>query len=138
MLFRSTRGKDIVAALGKVAGANAGFVSRGDKSGTHAAELRFWKIANLDNAKGSGYRECGCGMGPALNTASGMDAYIMSDRGTWLAFKNRATLKILSEGDVKLFNQYGVMLANPQRHPHVKREFGMAFVNWIKIGRAHV
>jgi tungstate transport system substrate-binding protein len=125
--------KDVGEALKRIAAKEAPFVSRGDNSGTHAAEKRLWQQAGLQPwaDKKPWYRETGSGMGPALNTASGMDAYIMSDRGTWLAFKNRATLKILSEGDVKLFNQYGVMLANPQRHPHVKREFGMAFVNWI-------
>ncbi len=126
-----TRGKDIVAALGKVAGANAGFVSRGDKSGTHAAELRFWKIANLDNAKGSGYRECGCGMGPALNIAASQGAYVLTDRGTWLNFKNRADLVVLVEGDQRLFNQYGVMVVNPAKHPHVKQAEAQKFVDWV-------
>ena len=126
-----TRGKDIVAALGKVATANAAFVSRGDKSGTHAAELRFWKMANLDAAKGGGYRECGCGMGPALNIAASQGAYVLADRGTWLNFKNRADLAVLVEGDQRLFNQYGVMLVNPIKHPHVKKDMGQAFVDWL-------
>ena len=126
-----TRGKDIVAALGKVAGANAAFVSRGDKSGTHAAELRFWKMANLDAAKGSGYRECGCGMGPALNIAASQGAYVLADRGTWLNFKNRADLTVLVEGDQRLFNQYGVMVVNPAKHPHVKQAEAQKFVDWV-------
>ena len=126
-----TRGKDIVAALGKVAASNAAFVSRGDKSGTHAAELRFWKIANLDNAKGSGYRECGCGMGSALNIAASQGAYVLADRGTWLNFKNRADLTVLVEGDQRLFNQYGVMVVNPAKHPHVKQVEAQKFVDWV-------
>ena len=126
-----TRGKDIVAALGKVASANAAFVSRGDKSGTHAAELRFWKMANLEVAKGGGYRECGCGMGPALNIAASQGAYVLADRGTWLNFKNRADLAVLVEGDQRLFNQYGVMVVNPAKHPHVKLAEAQKFVDWV-------
>ena len=126
-----TSGKDIVAALGKVAAANAAFVSRGDKSGTHAAELRFWKMANLDSAKGGGYRECGCGMGPALNIAASQGAYVLADRGTWLNFKNRADLVVLVEGDQRLFNQYGVMVVNPAKHPHVKQADAQKFVDWV-------
>ena len=126
-----TRGQDIVAALGKLAAANAPFVSRGDKSGTHAAELRFWKMANLDSAKGSGYRECGCGMGPALNIAASQGAYVLTDRGTWLNFKNRADLAILVEGDRRLFNQYGVMVVNPAKHPQVKLADAQKFVDWL-------
>uniref|UniRef100_UPI00333F87EE substrate-binding domain-containing protein n=1 Tax=Limnohabitans sp. TaxID=1907725 RepID=UPI00333F87EE len=125
-----TRGKDIVAALQKVANTQAGFVSRGDKSGTHAAELRFWKQAGLDN-KGAGYKECGCGMGPALNIASSTGAYAMTDRGTWLNFKNRQDLQILVEGDKSLFNQYGVMVVNPAKHPHVKADLAQKFVDWV-------
>jgi len=125
------RGKDIVAALGKVAAANAPFISRGDKSGTHAAELRFWKIANLGTSKGGGYRECGCGMGPALNIAASQGAYVLADRGTWLNFKNRADLTVLVEGDQRLFNQYGVMVVNPAKHPHVKQEQAQKFVDWV-------
>lgn len=125
-----TRGKDIVAALQKVANTQAGFVSRGDKSGTHAAELRFWKQAGLDN-KGVGYKECGCGMGPALNIASSTGAYAMTDRGTWLNFKNRQDLQILVEGDKSLFNQYGVMVVNPAKHPHVKADLAQKFVDWV-------
>jgi len=125
--------KDTVDALKKIAAAKAPFASRGDKSGTHAAELRFWKAADIDVAagKGSWYRETGSGMGPTLNTAAGMNAYSLTDRGTWLSFKNRQTLVIAVEGDRKLFNQYGVMLVNPARHAHVKKELGMAFVGWI-------
>jgi tungstate transport system substrate-binding protein len=125
--------RDVTEALKRIADKEAPFVSRGDNSGTHAAEKRLWQMAALQPwaDQKSWYRETGSGMGPALNTASGMDAYILSDRGTWLAFKNRATLKILSEGDVRLFNQYGVMLVNPARHAHVKRDLGMEFVTWI-------
>jgi len=125
-----TRGKDIVSALQKVANTQAGFVSRGDKSGTHAAELRFWKQAGLDN-KGSGYKECGCGMGPALNIASSTGAYALTDRGTWLNFKNRQDLQVLVEGDKSLFNQYGVMVVNPAKHPHVKADLAQKFVDWV-------
>jgi len=124
------RGKDIVFALQKVASSQAGFVSRGDKSGTHAAELRYWKLAGLDQ-KGSGYKECGCGMGPALNMGSSMGAYVLTDRGTWLNFKNRQDLQILVEGDNRLFNQYGVMVVNPAKHPHVKADLAQKFVDWV-------
>ncbi|WP_416401881.1 extracellular solute-binding protein [Alicycliphilus denitrificans] len=124
------RGNDIVAALRKIAAANAEFISRGDKSGTHAAELRYWKIASPD-AKGSGYKECGCGMGPALNIAAASGAYVLSDRGTWLNFKNRDNLAVLVEGDKRLFNQYGVMVVNPAKHPHVKQAEAQKFVDWV-------
>lgn len=127
----ATRGKDIVAAMAKLAASNAPFVSRGDKSGTHAAELRFWKTANLENSKGSGYRECGCGMGPALNIAASQGAYVLADRGTWLNFRNRADLAILVEGDQRLFNQYGVMVVNPAKHPQVKLADAQKFVDWV-------
>ena len=127
----ATKGSDIVAALKKVATANAPFVSRGDKSGTHAAELRFWKMTDTDANKGSGYKECGCGMGPALNIAASSGAYVLADRGTWLNFKNRADLAVLVEGDTRLFNQYGVMVVNPARHPHVKSQDAQKFVDWI-------
>ena len=127
----ATKGKDIVAALAKLASANAAFVSRGDKSGTHAAELRFWKMANLEANKGSAYRECGCGMGPALNMAASQGAYVLADRGTWLNFKNRADLAVLVEGDQRLFNQYGVMVVNPSKHPHVKQTEAQKFVDWV-------
>jgi tungstate transport system substrate-binding protein len=125
--------KDTVASLQKIAAAKAPFASRGDKSGTHAAELRFWKAAGVDLAagKGSWYRETGSGMGPTLNTAAAMNAYSLTDRGTWLSFKNRQNLVIAVEGDQKLFNQYGVMLVNPEKHTHVKKDLGMAFVDWI-------
>lgn len=126
-----TAGKDIVAALKKVAAANAPFISRGDKSGTHAAELRFWKMADAEAAKGSGYKECGCGMGPALNIGSGSNAYVLTDRGTWLNFKNRGELVVLVEGDQRLFNQYGVMLVSAARHPQVKTAEGQKFVDWV-------
>jgi tungstate transport system substrate-binding protein len=125
-----TKGKDIIEALKKVAAANSNFISRGDKSGTHAAELRYWKSASTDN-KGAGYKECGCGMGPALNMASSLGAYVLADRGTWLSFKNRADLTILVEGDNRLFNQYGVMLVNPAKHPQTKVVEGQRFVDWV-------
>jgi tungstate transport system substrate-binding protein len=126
-------GKDITAALRKVEGARVPFVSRGDRSGTHAAELRLWKEAGIDIAvqKGPWYRETGSGMGPALNAASAMNAYILADRGTWLSFKNRGDLAVVVEGDKRLFNQYGVMLVNPAKHPHVERELGQAFADWV-------
>ncbi|MDT3672420.1 MAG: substrate-binding domain-containing protein [Aromatoleum sp.] len=126
-------GHDIVAALQKIESAKAPFVSRGDKSGTHAAELRLWKLANvdIDQAKGPWYRDSGSGMGPALNMAASLGAYILADRGTWLSFKNRQELAILVEGDRRLFNQYGVILVNPERHPHVKREAGQRFIDWL-------
>ena len=125
------RGNDIVEALRRVAATSAMFISRGDKSGTHAAELRFWKLAVLEGATGGGYKACGCGMGPALNMASGMGAYVLADRGTWLNFSNRGDLVVLVEGDKRLFNQYGVMLVNPVKHPQVKLVEGQKFVNWI-------
>ena len=126
-------GKDVADALRKIAAAKAPFVSRGDKSGTHAAELRLWKEAGVDiaTAKGSWYREIGQGMGPALNMASSSNAYLLSDRGTWLSFKNRGELAILTEGDKRLFNQYGVMLVNPDKHPDVKAKDGQAFIDWL-------
>jgi tungstate transport system substrate-binding protein len=126
-------GADTVAALKKIFEKKAPFASRGDKSGTHAAELRLWQMAGLDPAAGKGtwYRETGSGMGPTLNTASAMNAYAITDRGTWLPFKNRGDLTILVEGDKRLFNQYGVMLVNPARHPHVKQKEGMAFIDWL-------
>jgi tungstate transport system substrate-binding protein len=125
--------KDILAALTKVQTAAAPFVSRGDKSGTHIAELDLWKAAgvDIDKAKRPWYRDTGQGMGPALNTASSMNAYILTDRGTWLSFKNRGDLVILVEGDKRLFNQYGVMLVNPEKHPTVKKELGQMFVDWV-------
>jgi tungstate transport system substrate-binding protein len=127
------RGKDVTAALAKLASGSNSFISRGDKSGTHAAELRYWKAANVDiaTAKPAGYKECGCGMGPALNIASSTGAYVLADRGTWLNFKNRADLAILVEGDKRLFNQYGVMVVNPAKHPHVKKDMAQAFADWV-------
>ena len=123
-------GKEIMNALKNLAAANASFISRGDKSGTHAAELRYWKNANLEN-KGTGYKECGCGMGPALNIASSTDSYVLADRGTWLSFKNRGSMKILVEGDSRLFNQYGVIAVNPAKHPHVKVDVAQKFIDWV-------
>ncbi|MEI8324704.1 MAG: substrate-binding domain-containing protein [Betaproteobacteria bacterium] len=125
------KGRDIVLALNKLASVNAGFISRGDQSGTNAAELRFWKLAGLESAKGSGYQACGCGMGPALNIAASSDAYVLADRGTWLNFKNRAKLTVLVEGDGRLFNQYGVMVVNPVRHAHVNAADAQKFVDWV-------
>ena len=124
-------GNDVVEALKKLAATNGPFISRGDKSGTHAAELRFWKMADLADKQGAGYKACGCGMGPALNMASSTGAYVLSDRGTWLNFKNRGDLKVLVQGDQRLFNQYGVMLVNPAKHPHVKAADGQKFVDWV-------
>jgi tungstate transport system substrate-binding protein len=125
------RGPDIVAALKQLANANSGFVSRGDKSGTHAAELRFWKMAGVMPVPSSAYRACGCGMGQALNIAASTGAYLLADRGTWLSFKNRADLTVLVEGDTRLFNQYGVMVVNPAKHPHVKTTEAQKFVDWV-------
>jgi tungstate transport system substrate-binding protein len=124
---------DIAAALRRIAAARAPFVSRGDRSGTHAAELRLWQDAGIDPLPGRGawYREIGQGMGPALNTAAAQNAHILADRSSWLAFRNRQHLRILVEGDRRLFNQYGVMLVSPQRHPHVKAADGLRFVDWI-------
>ena len=132
-LAKISGGKDILAAYKKIAEAKAPFTSRGDKSGTHAAELRLWKESGVDpqSGKGTWYRETGSGMGPTLNTASAMNAYAFTDRGTWLSFKNRGELAIVVEGDQRLFNQYGVMLVNPLKHTHVKKEFGQAFVDWL-------
>jgi len=126
-----TRGKDIGSALQKIAAANAPFISRGDKSGTHAAELRYWTQLGLADKKGSGYKECGCGMGPALNIGSSANGYVLTDRGTWLNFKNRGDLVVLVEGDTKLFNQYGVMVVNPARYPQLKSADAQKFVDWI-------
>jgi tungstate transport system substrate-binding protein len=125
--------KDVVAAFQRIRAARAPFVSRGDRSGTHFAELEIWKMAGIDIAaeKGPWYRDTGQGMGPALNTASALNAYILADRGTWLAFKNRGELAIAVEGDKRLYNQYGVMLVNPARHPNVKKETGQAFIDWL-------
>ena len=127
------RGNSIAAALKKLATSDAPFISRGDRSGTHAAELRLWKLAgvDIDARKPAGYKPCGCGMGPALNIAASANAYVLSDRGTWLAFKNRGDLTILVEGDKSMFNQYGVMVVNPAKFPHVKQALAQAFVDWV-------
>ena len=128
------KGKDIVAGLKAIKAKGAPFVSRGDRSGTHAAELSLWKTAGIDIAgadKGPWYKEIGQGMGAALNTASASNSYVLADRGTWLSFKNRGDLDIVVEGDDKLFNQYGVILVNPAKHAHVKKDFGQAFVDWL-------
>lgn len=125
------RGSDILGALKKIAASDAPFVSRGDRSGTHAAELRFWKDAGIETDRGSGYKECGCGMGPALNMAASMGAHVLADRGTWLSFRNRAGLALLVEGDERLFNQYGVIVVDPERHPHVKAVEAQRFVDWL-------
>jgi tungstate transport system substrate-binding protein len=125
-------GKDIQVAFQKISTIQAPFVSRGDKSGTHAAELRYWKGAGIAIAPSSSwYKETGSGMGPALNTASAMNAYVLADRATWLSFKNRGDLTILVQGDPKLFNQYGVMLVNPAKFPHVKKAEGQVFIDWL-------
>ena len=129
----ATQGADVAAALAKLAASNEAFLSRGDKSGTHAAELRYWKATGIDPAAGKapGYKECGCGMGQALNIAASTNAYVLTDRGTWLSFKNRADLAVLVEGDTRLFNQYGVIVVNPARHPHVRTELAQAFADWV-------
>jgi tungstate transport system substrate-binding protein len=129
-----TTGKDIVAGLKAIKGKRSPFISRGDRSGTHAAELSLWKAADIDIAgadKGPWYKEIGQGMGAALNTASASNSYVLTDRGTWLSFRNRGDLDIVVEGDNKLFNQYGVILVNPAKHAHVKKDFGQAFIDWL-------
>jgi tungstate transport system substrate-binding protein len=125
--------KDILAAFKTIAAKKAPFVSRGDRSGTNQAELKLWKEAGIDiaTAKGPWYRDIGQGMGAALNTAGAMNAYVLSDRGTWISFKNRGDLVIAVEGDKKLFNQYGVILVNPEKHPNVKKDLGQAFIDWL-------
>ena len=126
-------GNNVAWALRKIQAREAPFVSRGDRSGTHMAELDLWKASGIDleKVRGAWYRDTGQGMGPALNTAASMNAYLLADRGTWLAFKNRGDLAILVEGDKRLFNQYGVMLVNPDKHPSVKKELGQAFIDWL-------
>jgi len=126
-------GRNIAAALSKIARSGAAFVSRGDKSGTHAAELRFWKVAGVDlaSAKSAGYKDCGCGMGPSLNMGSASNAYVLTDRGTWLNFKNRGELKVLVEGDRTLLNPYGVMVVDAAKHPHVKSALAQTFADWV-------
>ncbi len=127
------RGNSIAPALKRLAESGTSFVSRGDKSGTHSAELRQWKLAgvDIDAAKPANYKECGCGMGPALNIAASTNAYVLADRGTWLNFKNRGELGILVEGDKQLFNQYGVIVVNPAKHQHVKKDFAQSFADWV-------
>jgi tungstate transport system substrate-binding protein len=127
------KGKDIETALKAIQAMTAPFVSRGDRSGTHSAELALWKQAGIDIAatKGPWYREIGQGMGAALNTAAAINAYVLADRGTWISFRNRGDLEIVVEGDRRLFNQYGVMLVNPEKHPAVKKELGQAFIDWL-------
>jgi tungstate transport system substrate-binding protein len=129
------KGRDIVAGLTKIKAKGASFISRGDRSGTHAAELKFWKIAQVDitnkKIKGSWYKAVGQDMGAALNTAAASNSYVLADRGTWLSFKNRGDLEILVEGDQRLFNQYGVILVNPAQHRRVKQELGQAFIDWL-------
>src|SRR5262245_320804 len=124
---------DIAAALNAIKAKGLPFISRGDKSGTHQAELQLWTLAGIDinAAKGPWYKEIGQGMGAALNTAAASNAYVLADRGTWLSFKNRGDLAIVVEGDKRLFNQYGVMLVNPLKHAHVKKEYGQAFIDWL-------
>jgi tungstate transport system substrate-binding protein len=133
------KGNDIVAALKKIADANAPFVSRGDKSGTDAAERRLWTQTGVADAgqpvpndkKGGGYKECGCGMGPALNIAASSGSYVLADRGTWLSFKNRADLAVVVEGDKRLFNQYGVMVVSPTKFPNLNSTDAQKFVDWV-------
>ena len=124
---------------GRCAQSQAAFVSRGDKSGTHAAELRYWAMAGTASM-GAGYKACGCGMGPALNMASSMGAYVLADRGTWLSFKNRADLAVLVQGDERLFNPYGVIAVNPAKHPHVKVKEAQRFIDWVTspAGQANI
>jgi len=122
---------DMAAALKRIAAGSTPFVSRGDKSGTHAAELRFWKDAGIDPKAFKEYKEAGAGMGPTLNMAAAMNGYTLADRGTWLSFKNRQELEIVLAGDKRLFNPYGVMLVNPAKHPHVKKVAGQKFIDWL-------
>lgn len=125
------RGRDIAAALQTLGQQSALFISRGDKSGTHAAELRYWSISGQGAPRGAGYRECGCGMGPALNMAVALGAYVLSDRGTWLSHRQKNGLSLLVEGDPRLFNPYGVIVVHPSRHPHVKQALAQQFVDWL-------
>ena len=125
--------KDVLDALRRIRSSASPFVSRGDRSGTHMAEIELWKMAGIgiEKERGPWYRDTGQGMGPALNTASSMNGYILADRGTWISFKNRGDLAILVDGDKRLFNQYGVILVNPEKHQHVKKKMGQAFINWV-------
>jgi tungstate transport system substrate-binding protein len=125
--------KDVAKALEVIRDKQADFISRGDRSGTHTAEINLWKGSgvDIDKEKGSWYKSVGQGMGAALNTANASNAYVLSDRGTWLSFKNKGDLQILVEGDKRLFNQYGVMLVNPAKHPNVKKDLGQQFIDWL-------
>jgi tungstate transport system substrate-binding protein len=125
------KGQNVLQALQKLQAGNGAFISRGDKSGTHAAELRYWALAGVGVPAYAAYKSCGCGMGPALNMAASLGAYVLADRATWLAFKNRADLAVLVEGDQRLFNQYGVLVVNPAKHPHVKVAEAQKFADWI-------
>ena len=125
------KGQNVLQALQKLQAGNGAFISRGDKSGTHAAELRYWALAGVGVPAYAAYKSCGCGMGPALNMAASLGAYVLADRATWLAFKNRADLAVLVEGDQRLFNQYGVLVVNPARHPHVKVAEAQKFADWV-------
>nr|WP_231741558.1 substrate-binding domain-containing protein [Paucibacter sp. KCTC 42545] len=129
------RGRDVLQALAKLPGASAqSFVSRGDKSGTHAAELRLWQVINVEPVQSLAqrYRQCGCGMGPALNMAAALNAHVLADRGTWAAFtKNRGDLAVLVEGDARLYNPYGVIVVNPAKHPHIKLKEAQALADWL-------
>jgi tungstate transport system substrate-binding protein len=125
------KGQNVLQALQKLQAGNGAFISRGDKSGTHAAELRYWALAGVGVPAYAAYKSCGCGMGPALNMAASLGAYVLADRATWLAFKNRADLAVLVEGDQRLFNQYGVLVVNPVKHPHVKVAEAQKFADWI-------
>jgi tungstate transport system substrate-binding protein len=125
------KGQNVLQALQKLQAGNGTFISRGDKSGTHAAELRYWALAGVGVPAYAAYKSCGCGMGPALNMAASLSAYVLADRATWLAFKNRADLAVLVEGDQKLFNQYGVLVVNPAKHPHVKVAEAQKFADWV-------
>ena len=127
----AARGRDIGQALRKIDALNANFLSRGDKSGTHSAELRYWMAAGVAAPAFAGYKACGCGMGPALNMAASLGAYTLADRASWLSFKNRAGLAVLVEGDERLFNQYGVLVVNPARHPHTRAADGQKFADWL-------
>ena len=125
------KGQNVLQALQKLQAGNGAFISRGDKSGTHAAELRYWALAGVGVPAYAAYKSCGCGMGPALNMAASLGAYVLADRATWLAFKNRADLAVLVEGDQRLFNQYGVLVVNPAKHPHVKVAEAQKFADWV-------
>lgn len=126
--------KDVVDGFRRIAAGTTPFISRGDKSGTHSAEMRFWKEAAVDPKAWPAYKEAGAGMGPTLNMSAAVGGYTLADRGTWLSFKNRQDLEIVLAGDKRLFNPYGVMLVNPEKHPHIKKDAGMKFIDWITSG----